>query len=180
MVYTYSQCLNEFKTDYKLKQAVANGSVYQIEKGIYSNTGYVSDLAVITTKYPDAIITMRTALYYHGITDDIPRKYCICTARSSRKLTDSRIEQYYEDPDLLEIGAVFMTVRDANFRIYDKERMLIELLRRKNSLPYDFYKEAIGHYRSLVNVLDIQRIQEYAGIFPKGKMISQALEAEVF
>ena len=180
MIYTYPQSLEKFHTDYKMKQAIAKGNLYRIEKGIYSDSQNVSDLAVITAKYPDTIITMNTALYYHGLTDDVPQKYCICTVRSSRELRDPRIIQYYEDPSLFRLGSVRMTVRDAEFNIYDKERMLIELLRHRNSLPFDFYKEVIGNYRNKIFELDVERIQEYAEIFPKGKKISQLLEMEVF
>ena len=69
---------------------------------------------------------------------------------------------------------------DAQFRIYDRERMLIELLRFKNSLPFDYYKEILGNYRNHIYELDIERIQEYASVFPKSKMISDTLDAEVF
>ncbi len=65
-------------------------------------------------------------------------------------------------------------------RIYDKERMLIELLRFKNKLPYDYYKEILGNYRMQISNLDIERIQKYAAIFPKSKMINTLLESEVF
>jgi hypothetical protein len=57
--------------------------------------------------------------------------------------------------------------------------MLIELLRNKNSMPYDLYKEIIMNYREIINDLEIWRIQEYASVFPKSKMISKALDEEV-
>ena len=58
--------------------------------------------------------------------------------------------------------------------------MLIELLRYKNKLPYDYYKEILGNYRNLIYELDIERIQEYVSIFPKSKTISTLLDSEVF
>ena len=64
-------------------------------------------------------------------------------------------------------------------RIYNRERMLIELLRFKNKLPFDYYKEIIANYRRLIYDLDIERIQAYADSFPRSKMISDALEMEV-
>ena len=73
-----------------------------------------------------------------------------------------------------------MERRGVSFKIYDKERMLIELLRFKNIYPYDYYKEILSNYRKQVYELDIERIQEYADIFPKRKMISEALSTEVF
>ena len=180
MIYTYLQALEQYHSDYRLKQAVAAGALYRIEKGIYADTPQPSELAILTAKYPAAIVTMLSAFYYHGLTDTIPRRLCLCTARSSRTLRDARIEQYYEDPALLPLGCVRMQRRDAAFFIYDRERMLIELLRRQSSLPYDLYKEVLGRYRSLISELDIERIQAYAESFPKGNKITLALEREVF
>ena len=57
--------------------------------------------------------------------------------------------------------------------------MLIELLRNKNIVPYDLYKEIVMNYREIISDLEIWRIQKYASIFPKSKMISKALDEEV-
>ena len=73
-----------------------------------------------------------------------------------------------------------MERQGVKFRIYDKERMLIELLRFKNKLPFDYYKEILRNYRNHIYDLDIERIQEYASIFPRHKMISETLDSEVF
>lgn len=180
MIYTYKECKEKWSSNYQIKKQIAAGSLFQIEKGIYSDTPDVSTLAVISTKYPKAIFTMDSAFYYHGLTDVIPDEYHIATDKHSIYISDKRIRQYYIPSDILNTGVTTMTRRDATIRIYDKERMLIELLRYKNKLPFDYYKEILGNYRSLIYELDIERIQEYAATFPKTKMISEALDAEVF
>lgn len=180
MIYTYAECIEKWLSDYHLKKLLASGDLFQIEKGIYSDTPDVSTLALLAEKYPKAIFTMDSAFYYHGLTDVIPDMYHIATDKHSIYLSDSRIRQYYIPSDILEKGVVTMQRRDATFRIYDRERMLIELLRYKNKLPYDYYKEVLGNYRNLIYELDIERIQEYAESFPRHKMISQALRTEVF
>ncbi len=159
---------------------MSKGELYQLEKGVYSDEPSASTLAIIASKYPKAIITMDTAFYYHGLTDDIPDEYCIATSESSRTLRDKRIRQYYVNDDILNDGVIMMKRNDAEFRIYDKERMLIELLRFKNKLPFDYYKEILGNYRRHIHELDIERIEEYASKFPKHKMIGKMLDTEVF
>jgi hypothetical protein len=47
-------------------------------------------------------------------------------------------------------------------------------------MSYDLYKEIIGNYRKIIEDLQIWRIQEYADVFPKSKMIWKALREEVF
>ncbi|MBR1757424.1 MAG: hypothetical protein IJ744_01685 [Lachnospiraceae bacterium] len=180
MLYTYKECQERWGSDYQIKKQIIECKLFQIEKGIYSDTPDVSTLAVISAKYPKAIFTMDSAFYYHGLTDVIPDEYHIATEKHSINLGDHRICQYYINSEILNIGVISMTRRDASFKIYDRERMLIELLRYKNKLPFDYYKEILRNYRDRIYQLDIERIQEYAATFPKSKMISEALDAEVF
>jgi len=180
MVLSYHECLEKYKSAYQIKKALRQGELYQLEKGVYSDEPNASTLAIITAKYPKAIITMDTAFYYHRLTDDIPNDYCIATSESSRALRDKRIRQYYLNDGILKIGVITMTRDNTMFKIYDKERMLVELLRFKNKLPFDYYKEILRNYRNNIHDLDIERIEEYVEKFPKHKMISNMLDAEVF
>ena len=180
MLYTYRQCIERFGSKYGLQKAVDAGSIYKIEPGIYSDEERPTALAIITTKYPEAVLTMDSAFYYHGLTDTMPDSCHIATPRKARLLKDPRICQSFVDERFFPCGIETMQRWDATFKIYDKERMLIELLGNKNKLPFDYYKEILWRYRNLIYDLDVERIQEYAATFPKHKMISAALEAEVF
>ena len=179
MILSYKECIEKFGNDYKLAMAVAEESIYRVEAGVYSTEPYFSELEVIAKKYPNAILTEDYAFYYHDLTDVIPEKYHIATKSKAAKLTDSRIEQVYVRDDLLPLGVIEKQINGVTVKIYDKERLLIELLRNKNSMPYDLYKEIIGNYRKIVVDLQIWRIQQYAELFPKSKMIKKALEEEV-
>ena len=180
MLLSYPDCLKKWQSDYQIKKQIQAGKLYRIEKGVYSDEPDVSTLAVITFKYPKGIITMDSAFYYHGLTDVIPEEFHLATDKHSIYISDKRVRQYYVLSNILNVGVSEMERRDANIRIYDKERMLIELLRFKNKFPFDYYKEIIGNYRNLIYDLDIERIQDYAESFPRSKMINDALEMEVF
>ena len=180
MLYSFSDCIKKWQSDYQIKKQISEGNLYQIEKGVYSDIPDVSTLAIIAFKYPKGIMTMDSAFYYHGLTDVIPDEFHIATDKHAIFISDKRVHQHYILSDLLNIGVTTMERRDATIRIYDKERMLIELLRFKNKLPFDYYKEIISNYRALIYDLDIERIQDYAERFPRSKMISNALELEVF
>ena len=180
MLFSYADCFQKWKSDYQIKKQIADGNLYQIEKGIYSDEPNASTLAVISFKYPKGIITMDSAFYYHGLTDVIPDKFHIATDQHAIYINDNRVCQYYVFSNILNVGVTTMERRDAKIKIYDKERMLIELLRFKNKFPFDYYKEIIGNYRNIIYDLDIERIQEYAEEFPRKKMVNYALEMEVF
>lgn len=179
-IMTYAECLERWTSDYQIRKEISEGRLYKIEKGIYSDCENISTLAVISAKYPAAVITMENAFYYHGLTDVIPERFSLATDQHSARLSDSRIHQYYIPPEILYTGAIRMTRRDAAFLIYDRERMLVELLRYKNKLPFDYYKEILRNYRVLIQDLDVERIQKYASEFPKSRMILDSLEREVF
>lgn len=179
MILTYTECINIYRNDYQLEKAIAEEHIYRLESGLYSTKRYFSELEIIAKKYPNAILTGEYAFYCHDLTDVIPEKYYIATKAKAAKLLDSRIIQSYVRDDLLMLGVIEKDINGVIVKIYDKERMLIELLRNKNSIPYDLYKEIIGNYRKIIEELQIWRIQEYAEIFPKSKMIKKALEQEV-
>ena len=57
--------------------------------------------------------------------------------------------------------------------------MLIELIRNKKSLPFDYYKEVIESYRKAVHTMDIEKMQQYICVFPNQRHILEAVELEV-
>lgn len=180
MILSYTECINKYGNDYQLAKAIAEGKIYRMESGMYSTDKYAEELEIIIKKYPHAVLTGEYAFYCHELTDVIPEKYFIATKKNSVKLKDPRIVQVYVKDELLQLGVQKKEVNGVVVRIYDKERMLIELLRNKNTIPHDLYKEVIGNYRKIIDELEIWRIQEYTEIFPKSKMIKKALEEEVF
>lgn len=180
MILSYKECIEKFGNGYQITKAMEEESIYRVEAGVYSTERYLTELEIIVKKYPNAILTGECAFYYHNLTEVIPEKYHIATKAKAAKLMDSRIEQIYVRDDLLQLGVIEKDINNVTVRIYDKERMLIELLRNKNIMPYDLYKEIIGNYRRIIENLQIWRIQEYAEIFPKSKMVKKALEEEVF
>jgi len=179
MFFSYADCITKYGNAYQLNKALEDGLVFKLEDGIYSDSEYESEVAIISKKYPDGIFTGEFAFYVHGLTDLIPEKYALATKAKATPLVDGRIEQIYTRDDLLNIGVIQMEVDGAMIPIYDKERMIIELLRNKNKMPKDLYKEIIGNYRRIIESLEIWRIQEYLDIFPKSKMIKKAFDEEI-
>jgi len=55
--------------------------------------------------------------------------------------------------------------------IYNLERLIIELVRYRNKLPYDYYKEVVRSLRNRINTMDLEKLQGYIPLFPvKGKI----------
>ena len=75
MIFTYNECIDKYNGLYQFRKALSEGKLRKIEKGYYSDAKYESELAVISHKYPKAILTLNSAFYYHGLTDTIPDYY---------------------------------------------------------------------------------------------------------
>ncbi|KIR01231.1 hypothetical protein P261_00045 [Lachnospiraceae bacterium TWA4] len=58
--------------------------------------------------------------------------------------------------------------------------MLIEAVRYKKKLPFDYYKEIIEYYRNHKMDLDIEKLQEYIDFFSKCDKIEEIIQMEVF
>ena len=180
MIANYNECIEQLGSKYKVGKMVAEENLFKLEKGIYSDEKYVPEYRIISYKYPKAIFTMDSAFYYHGLTDVIPDKYYLMTARGASRIRDERVVQLFENSDALELGAEYIEYNDYMIRIYNKERMLLELIRNKSKLPFDYYKEIVNNYRKLAHELDIPAMLDLLEKLPKSKMIRRVLELEVF
>lgn len=180
MILTYKECKKKFKTDYEIRKRLASGQLRRLRRGLYSDESYESDLAVICRTYPYAVFTMNSAFYYHGLTDTIPREYYLATDKDASKIKDEKIKQVFDNNNSLLLGQEKINYNGTEICIFSRERMLVELIRNKNKLPFDYYKEIISNYRRLIHELDIQAVQEYAIQLPKSKMVMETLRLEVF
>lgn len=179
MLWSYHDCESRYGSYYQIKKALESKQLYKIEPGIYSDNPNISELEVISFKHAQAVFTMDSAFYYHGLTDVIPERYHLATSKDAHKIGGKRIKQYFHRDDTFPIGITTMQYHDTTIRIYDRERMLIELIRSKNFLPFDYYKEIIDSYRHTVQTIDIESLQEYIFAFPKQNHIWKAIELEV-
>lgn len=180
MIYTYTECLEHYGSKYNINKLISEGKLFKQEKGIYSDEKYVPALEIISVKYPKAVFTMNSAFYYHNLTDTIPDRFYLATTRGTSRIADKRVIQIFENSDGLMLGAELFVQGKTTILMYNKERMLVELLRNKNKLPFDYYKEILGNYRKIADDMDIPLIQDYASALPKTAMIMEALQMEVF
>ena len=174
------QCLEKYGSDYFIRKEIDDGKLYRIAKGIYSEKDHVPEMVLVLHKHPDSVVTMRTAFYMHELTDVIPAEIDIATTRNAAKISGDNIRQYFVNDELFHEGIKKMDYKGYDISIYNKERMLIELLRYKTKLPFDYYKEIILNYRKIMPRLNIQKIQDYAFVAPKSGKIMELLRMEVF
>lgn len=179
MVLTYKDCIERYGSDYLLKKEISEGRLFQKEKGIYSLQKSCSELEIISIKYPRSVFTGESAFYYHSLTDVIPDYYYLATIRTDSRIRDKRVKQSFLKNEIFEMGKTKIQRNDVKINIYSIERMLIELMRFRSKLPFDYYKEIISNYRNKVEVMDIALVEEYADKFKNADKIMDMIQMEV-
>lgn len=175
-----TECLKEYGSDYFINQMIAEGKLFRVDKGIFSETEHVPELALLSYKYPKAVITMETAFYLYGLTDEVPDVCTMATKRESAPIADSRVKQVFMPKELLGLGVTTMDYKGYDIQIFDRERMLIELVRYKSKLPFNYYKEILRNYRRILPQLNAEKIRNYAESVPKSDKVIRTIQTEVY
>ena len=103
----------------------------------------------------------------------------LATPRDAAKIKDKRVKQYFVSEEFFKEGIDHIDYEGYRISVYSKERMLVELLRYKSKLSYDFYKEVVLNYRKILPTLNIQEIQDLALDAPKSAKVLDLLQSEV-
>ena len=180
MLKTRAECLEEYGSDYHINQLVGAGKLFRIDRGIFSEDEHVPELALLSYKYPKAIISMETAFYLYGLTDEVPDFCTMATKREAAPIADTRVKQIFMPKKLLGLGATKMDYKGYDIQIFDRERMLIELVRYKSKLSFNYYKEVLGNYRRILAQLNSEKIRDYAEAVPKSDKVVRTLRTEVY
>lgn len=64
IVKTRAECLEKYGSDYFIEKKIEKGELFKIGKGIYSEKRYVPELAMFVYKYPNAVVTMKSAFSF--------------------------------------------------------------------------------------------------------------------
>ena len=180
MIFTYKEVYKKYGNDYGIKMAIHRGEIFKINRGIYSEKRNVNPLVFYSKKYPKSIITMDTAFYYYGLTDFISDKVYLAIGKHARVIKDENVVALYVDESILNYGKITVLVENETVNIYDKERLLVELVRKKNQISFDYYKEIISNYRKIADELDMSKIEKYMSLYKNELNIGNSLLREVF
>ena len=182
MLYKYEDAIKKYRDYYNFKSALKKKKIFKVEKGVYADNKNPNLLAIYSKKYPNAIITLDSAFYFYNLTDVIPSKVCLATASSSHTINNKRINQIFVKDSILNEGKVceFLENEKQKIYIYDKERLLIELIRKKNNISFDYYKEIIRNYREESHMLDVYKLEKYASLYSNKDKLLEILQLEVF
>ena len=179
MLMTTLECIAKYGSFYRITQAIRKGELRKVAHGVYSDGKRYRDVELLLMKYPMAVVTMLSAYYYYGLTDNVPDRIHLAVERGGTKIKDVNVAEYFVPKGTGSIGVVSADLHGMNLRIYDKERLLIETIRMRTKMPLDLYHEVIGNYRKEAGALYPAKMEDYLDTFPKRDVIFDVIKKEV-
>ncbi|HIW76853.1 MULTISPECIES: type IV toxin-antitoxin system AbiEi family antitoxin domain-containing protein [Gordonibacter] len=142
-----------------IEQGVPRNAVYQFVKdrglekvspGIFLDENeFPDELYLLQARYPKVVYSHNTALYLHDMAEreSVPITLTVDSGYNVGSLADSGARIFYVKPEWYGIGVCDMESPGGHaVRVYDRERTLIDIIRRKAALDPAAYAYALKRY----------------------------------
>ena len=157
-----------------IQKLIQDGLIEKVRYGYYQwvDNDNPSEVVIVKRLFPDGILCMDTALFYHGYSDRIPQSWhiavCKDSGKSRFKLDYPFVKPYYVEPRFFEMGLAIGDIDRNQIRIYDKERTICDCLRYEKKMDREIFNKAIQNYINdssknigvLMNYTSIFRVSE--------------------
>ena len=133
---------------------IEQGKVEKIKYGYYQwqDEKAFTEVSVITSLFPKAIICDMSAAMYYGYTDRVPGVWHIAvdnkSARNKFKLDFPIIKPHFIEASRLNIGVSEGNIDEITVKIYDRERVVCDCLRHVNTMDGEVFNTVIQRYIS--------------------------------
>lgn len=150
-----------------IQALIERGVIEKIRYGYYqwADSENMSEAALLTRLFPDAIMSMDTALFYYRYSDRTPLAWHLSVSKDSGKsrfkIDYPFTKPYYVEPSILELGVTSGEIDGNAVRIYDKERTICDCLRYSGKMDKEIFNKALRSYIT-DGEKNIPRLSEYA------------------
>ncbi len=164
---------------YKLLEC---GVIEQLGRGVYrlASMPPVSrpDLLTVTLRIPKAVVSLVSALDFHGLTTQIPHRVDIALPRSAGipRLDPPPLSVKRFSDAAYAAGIEEHMIDGASVKIYSAEKSLVDSFKYRNKIGMEIVLEALSLYRTRKKVQPAEIIK-YARICRVEKVITPYLEA---
>lgn len=135
-----------------LQKLIEAGQVEKIKYGYYQwqDEKAFSEVSVIKSLFPKAVICDMSAAMCYGYTDRVPEAWHIAventSARNKYKLDAPVIKPHFIKEDRLQIGVSEENIDGIVVKVYDRERVVCDCLRHVNTMDGEIFNTVIQRY----------------------------------
>ena len=179
-----SEAVSNGITPYMLYALRDRGAVELVSRGVYrlANLPPLShpDQITVCLRYPKAVICLVSALAFHDITTQIPRKVSVAVPRDSRlpSLDYPPIQAHRFSRTSYEVGIETHPIDGAAVKVYNREKTLVDCFKFRNRIGMDIVLEALRFYRER-SKLNVGALLHYARTCRMERVMWPYLEASL-
>lgn len=171
--------LNAEKLYYRdIQRMLDEGLIEKIKRGYYHwiEDYDNSEIVIINSLFPDAVLCMETALFYYKYSDRNPVEWNITidknTSRQRIKIDYPFVKAYRVEPELVTLGETEGEIDFHKVRIYDRDRTICDVLRNMNKMDKEIFNKAIQGYVKDPKK-NIPNLMEYAKVLRVQKKVKE-------
>lgn len=145
--------LTENKIYYRnIQSLLADGIIEKLKQGYYSlvDDFDTSEVNIIKRLFPDAVLCMNTALFYHGYSNRTPSEWHLAVdkniSRYKIKIEYPFVKTYLLEQHILSVGLSEKVIDGKQMQIYDKDRTICDCLRYMGKMDKEIFNKAIQCY----------------------------------
>lgn len=130
------------------------GLLTQLSRGVYRLASLpdlgAPDLVTVSTRVPEGVVCLVSALAFHGLTTQIPHAVDIALARgaSAPRIDYPPISVHWFSGNAFTSGVDTPTVDDRTIRVYSQEKTIADVFKYRNKLGTDVALEALRMWRA--------------------------------
>lgn len=179
-----NEAIKDGMTRYMLYSLKEKGIIEQISRGVYRLAELIPlsniDLITISSRVPNAVICLISALAYHELTTQIPHRVFFAIPRDSRvpQINYPPIQAHRFSELSYKAGIEQHKIDGVIVRIYSIEKTIVDCFKFRNKIGIDVFLEAIKLYRSQKK-MKLNEIIKYAKICRVEQIIRPYLESIV-
>ena len=156
-----------FGIDYRrIQQFMEEGQIVKVKNGYFTTKrSDYSEEELITSMFPDGVLTMESALFYHGYLSLRPFQWQIAisknTSKSRFKLNYPVVTPFYTEPEVLSMGVTEVLVGEKPMKIYTIDRLICDVLKYEEKMDRVDFRKAAFSYINDENK-DVSKLMLYA------------------
>lgn len=162
-----------------IKYLADNEYLERVSRGVYVLPGvFEDDFVVLQNRFKKGIYSLETALFLHGLTDRTPNKISMTFPKSynMQQAKSEGIKSVGSKQDFYEIGIEEVLTPSGNSVVtYNKERVLVDILRPINRVDIQVVSEAFKQYMTQKD-RNIPLLSKYSKLFGVEKKLKSYLE----
>jgi len=179
-----SEAIEQGITRYMLYSLRDRGVIEQVSRGIYRLVDLPPisnpDLVTVSLRFPNAIISLVSALAYHDITTQIPHVVFVAVSRDSRmpSLDHPPIQAHRFSNEAYKAGIEEHSIDGVPVKVYSPEKTLADCFKFRNKIGIDVFLEALKLYKTRKK-FNLGELLRYGKICRVEKVMRPYLEATV-